>query len=236
MVFRFPTAQIIIVFGVFICSLSLFVSLEEKVDTVSPVDSGYPILIIDPGHGGEDGGAVGINGERESEINLTISLKLNSLCHLYGVRTVMTRDSEEIEYPDHLNSTAERKKADQEMRLRLIRDNPNAILYSIHQNYYPSRVPSGIQVLYGHDENSKAIGVMLHSNLQSLLCPNSRRVACEIDDDIFLLKHCNCTAALIECGFLSNPTELKLLKDDHYQTKVAMILVSSYMQYIAYNL
>ena len=96
-------------------------------------ESPLHVLIIDPGHGGLDGGAVSSDGVKESEINLKISIKLNTLGHLYGITTVMTRTTENIEYPSDATTISACKKADQQMRLGLIRDYPHGILYSIHQ-------------------------------------------------------------------------------------------------------
>ena len=192
------------------------------------------VLIIDPGHGGDDGGAV-IEGSniKESEINLLISQKLEKLCHLYGINTVMTRDSDNINYPAGDNSIALRKKADQNARLELIWDYPGAMLYSIHQNYYPSASPFGPQVLYGHDVESNELGILLQNNLLTSISPQSRRVAAEINQNIYLLKHCRCTSVLIECGFLSNPREAMLLQDEVYQRKIASVLAATYLQFMA---
>ena len=235
MVFRFPISFFSIVFGLLCCIVS-FIDLSYSNLTANYVEKRpIPILIIDPGHGGDDGGAVGEDGVRESDINLAISLQLKSLCQLYGVKSLMTRESDVINYPTDALTVRERKIADQKMRLRLIQDYPDGILYSIHQNFYPSRLPSGVQVLYGHNDSSREIGTMLHDNLTNILCPQSRRVATEIDDTIFLLKHCNCPAVLIECGFLSNPSEAALLQNESYQKKISAILLSSYLEYFTLN-
>ena len=231
MVIRIPIRLLSIIIGTVICISSVIPYPQTVIPSVSTSDSSKPILIIDAGHGGDDGGAVGINGVTESNINLAISLKLNSLCHLYGISTVMTRNQETISYPNDAKTIAERKKADQYMRLRLIQDYPDAILYSIHQNYYPSEIPSGIQVLYGHNQTSRELGVLLHGNLNQVLCPDNRRVATEISDNIFLLKECDCTAVLIECGFISNRNEVKLLQTEQYQQKLSAVLLSTYFQY-----
>ena len=117
------------------------------------------VLIIDPGHGGLDGGAVGIDGTAESTINLDIAVKLNLMAKLCGIPTVMTRTSETIDYPSDAKTIADCKIADQKSRLRLIQDYPNSILYSIHQNSYPGEKVSEIQVLYAHHESSRTLGI-----------------------------------------------------------------------------
>ena len=107
------------------------------------------VLIIDAGHGGEDGGATTAEGVPESGINLAIACKLEALAGLFGVETVMTRESQDISYPESAATTAQRKQSDQKARIELINAQENAVLISIHQNYSPAARPSGCQVLYG---------------------------------------------------------------------------------------
>lgn len=233
MVIRFPLQYISIILGSFICIYALFLCENQHNVDVSTYEPPLSVLIIDPGHGGADGGAVNANGVQESTINLAIALKLNSLCHLYGISTVMTRDSEDLDYPENADTIAKMKVADQQARLRRIQDFPQGILFSIHQNFFPTALPNGVQVFYGHSEESRELGVLMQERLRNILCPDSRRVAAEIDNKIYLLKNCNCTAVLIECGFLSNPKEAELLQTENYQRKIASILVSGYLEYTA---
>lgn len=235
MVFRLPIQYIAMIAGVMFCVMSFGCFQQNTKGEAMLYDSPFDVLIIDPGHGGLDGGAVTADGKKESEINLSISLKLNALCHLYGIKTVMTRTEETITYPSDATTISDCKKADQQMRLSLIRDYPHGILFSIHQNYYPSEDVKGIQVLYGHDEKSRELGELLQNTLCSFLCPDCRRVASKVEDTIYLMKHCGCVSALIECGFLSNPYEAERLQTDSYQTKIASALLSGYLQYITQN-
>lgn len=214
-----------------ICAVLFITWKISQIHSTLSYDFPTKVLIIDPGHGGVDGGAVGINGVIESEINLDIALKLKALCHLYGIPIVMTRETMDIAYPEQADTISKKKIADQNQRLRLIRDTPNGILFSIHQNCYPSATPYGPEVLYGHSEGDREVGELLQQNLQDGICPSSRRVAAEISNDIFLLRECKCTAILIECGFLSNPNDAKLLQTQEYQTKIATILLGSYLQF-----
>ena len=101
------------------------------------------VLILDAGHGGEDGGAVAPNGTVEADVNLQIALRARAIAELTGIEVSMTRDSPDIAYPDDATTIAERKKADQHQRAELIRRTDNAVLISIHQNCYPDRKPSG---------------------------------------------------------------------------------------------
>ncbi len=231
MVIRFPLSIFSIILGVLLCIYTI--ALCPYKTTQAAIEYDPPdILIIDPGHGGADGGAVGTDGTIESGINLKIGLRLESLCHLYGVQTVMTRRLESIDYPPEADTIAKMKVSDQKARLGLIRDYPHAILFSIHQNSYPSETPKGVQVLYGPSGHSGRLAELLQENLNAALDPDSRRLAVAAGEGIYLMKHCDCTAALIECGFISNPTECKLLQSEAYQAKIAAILLGSYLQFV----
>lgn len=189
------------------------------------------VLILDAGHGGEDGGAVAPNGTVEADINLQIALRARAIAELTGIEVVMTRDSPEIAYPDNATTIAERKKADQHQRAELIRKTDNAVLISIHQNCYPDRKPSGAQVLYAESNGSDALGTAMHDNLVAYLDPQNRRVAAPISEKIYLMREVKCPAVLVECGFLSNESECAKLKDSGYQTKLAAVIIASYLQY-----
>lgn len=206
--------------------------IEDEVAAYVPTMAEQgPVLIIDAGHGGEDGGTTSAGGLVESGVNLEISKKLEAIAKLFGVETVMTRTSQTIDYPEDATTIAKRKLADQKARIALINSYSNAILISVHQNSYPAPQPSGSQVLYGTKDGSLELGELTHENMTSVLCPGNRRVASPISDTIFLMRSVNCTAILVECGFLSNVAEAELLNTSTYQTKIATVLLGSYLQY-----
>lgn len=190
-----------------------------------------PVLIIDPGHGGADGGAVADDGTLESQINLAVALRLEALARFWGVDSIMTRTSEDIDYPSDAASIAAKKKADQYARLGIANNTPGAVFLSIHQNKYPAASPFGIQVFFAGTAGSDVLAGQLQDNLTAQLCPNNRRVASPANKDIFLMQNATCTAVLVECGFLSNPNELSALKSEPYQLKLAAVMLASYLQY-----
>lgn len=194
-----------------------------------PGDTNTGVLIIDPGHGGADGGAVAADGTNESTINLDIALRLDALARFFGQHTILTRDSNDLPYPESEDSIAKKKRWDQHRRLELINSNESAVLISIHQNKYPDPRPYGPQVLYSHSSDSEKLGVKCHELLNTCLSPENRRLAIPASDDIYLMKNAKCTAILVECGFLSNPHELCKLQDNTYQKKLAAILLSAYL-------
>ncbi|MGM9614463.1 MAG: N-acetylmuramoyl-L-alanine amidase [Oscillospiraceae bacterium] len=191
-----------------------------------------PVLVIDAGHGGEDGGAVAADGTLESDINLDIALRLDALAAFWGVDTVMTRTASEIDYPAEAETLSAKKKADQNARVSLINNTSGAILLSIHQNNYPASAPWGIQVFYGGAPGSDTFAAILQANLTAELCPENRRIEARIDDGIYLMRRAECTSALVECGFLSNPSDLEKLESETYRMKLASVMLSSYLQYI----
>lgn len=187
-------------------------------------------LIIDAGHGGEDGGAVS-SGTVESVINLQIAKRLEQISGLWGVPVVMTRENDDIIYPGDASTTKARKTFDQKQRVSLINSIPDSVLVSIHQNKFTAEQPSGVQVLYGRVDGSLEFGEIAHENLVKCLNPGSRRVAAPISESIFLMRMVECPAILVECGFLSNNAERELLESSDYQVKIAAILLTSYIQW-----
>ena len=192
--------------------------------------SEHVVLIVDAGHGGEDGGAVSSDGWKESEINLALALRVDQLLALCGIPSKLTRDSDDIAYPDSAVTIRQRKRADQEYRAALIGSTENAVLLSIHQNNFTSPGPHGAQVFYGASEGSREFAKAVQAALAAL-CSEVREAA-PISEEIFLLRQAACPAILVECGFLSNPDELALLKSDAYRTKLALALAGGcLMQY-----
>lgn len=186
-------------------------------------------LVIDPGHGGLDGGAIAYNGVKESDLNLEIGLKLRDLAAFCGVETQMTRQ-------DDLPRTAAQDYSEHEdlvYRANFAGQIPNAVLISIHQNTFPTSQPSGAQVLYGPDAESRKLGELTHRNLIDGLQPQNRRVAEPAPKSLYLTAHVQCPVILVECGFLSNLSDLQLLSDPNYQRSLAAVLLASYLQYTA---
>ena len=188
-----------------------------------------PVLVIDAGHGGADGGAQSESGTRESEINLDIALRLDSLMGFFGECAVMTRDSEMLSYSKAADTIRAKKVEDQKNRLHLINSAENAVLISIHQNKYTTPGPFGAQVFFARTQGSAALAESMQSLLTDTLNRQSRRAAVKIPDGIYLMDNIACPGILIECGFLSNPNEEALLKTDEYRLKVAAVIAAGYI-------
>lgn len=187
------------------------------------------VLILDPGHGGADGGAVSEEGLCESGINLDIALRLRELCRLFGIRTLMTREREELDYPPEADTIAKMKRWDTRERVRMINTCSHAILLSIHQNFYPSPQPRGPQLFYSDSLKAKTIAESMQNYMTENLCPGNRRLAVTIPSGVYVLEHAECPAILCECGFLSNREEAAALADESYRKKISVILLGAYL-------
>ncbi len=188
-------------------------------------------IIIDPGHGGEDGGASSRAGRLESGYNLEIALRLEDLLHLLGYDTKLIR-REDVSVYTTGQTIAQKKVSDLKNRVKTINETKNGILLSIHQNYYTDSRYSGAQVFYGNSQGSEALAKRLQAAFVAALNPGSRRQAKQ-GKGIYLLEHIQCPGALVECGFLSNPQEEALLGTDGYQKKLCCVIGTSLNQYLS---
>lgn len=192
--------------------------------------AGYQ-LIIDAGHGGEDGGAVSLTGVPESGINLSIALKLDALLGLYGATPTLLRTEDISLHDDSASTLREKKVSDLHNRVDRIERTENAVLISIHQNTYQSSKYHGAQVFYSNGELSLPLAQLTQELLRQALDPENKRVPAKIPDTVYLMNHISCPAILVECGFLSNPEEEALLRSDSYQRKIAAALAAAWLQY-----
>lgn len=191
--------------------------------------SNRKVVIIDAGHGGIDGGATSCTGVLESQINLEISKKLNDLLHLIGIDTVMIRTGD---YSIHTKegSISQIKISDLKERVRIINSTENAILLSIHQNYFSDSKYSGAQTFYAPTSGSKELATSIQETLKLLDNTNNRQI--KKADGIYLMQHIACPGVLIECGFLSNTVEEALLRNADYQNKLCSIIASACSLYL----
>ncbi len=211
----------------------LFVAGADKTVTTivqnSPVIR-YHTVIIDPGHGGIDGGATSCTGVLESQINLEISLKLRDLLHLLGLATEMIRTDDISVYTEGATIAA-KKASDLRQRVKIVNSTENAILISIHQNTYSDPKYSGAQVFYAGTSGSQALARNLQQAIVHTLNPGSNRKEKEADH-IYLMKHIQRTGVLVECGFLSNPEEEGKLRNETYQKAICCVIASVLSQYL----
>lgn len=188
-------------------------------------------IVIDAGHGGEDGGATSCTGKSESTYNLEISLRLRDLMHLLGYETRMVRTTDTAVYTKG-ETIAQKKVSDLKERVRIVNETDGALLLSIHQNNFSDSRYSGAQVFYNGTEGGEELAKQLQSALVSAVNPGSSRKSKRIEG-VYLMEHIHCTGVLIECGFLSNALEERLLQSPEYQKKLCCVIAATVGQYLS---
>lgn len=193
-----------------------------KTDTYS--DS-LPIIIVDAGHGGIDGGTSAPDGTIEKDLNLSISFKLKTFLEGFGFKVIMTRTTDNLIGDNSLPTIRERKRSDVNKRLEIINNTFNSLTVSIHQNYFTASEYNGTQVFYSpNNDNSYVLAEKIQNSTVSMLQKDNKRKIKPCGKDIFLMYKANNPAVMVECGFLSNYEEYRLLKDNVYQNKIAFCI------------
>ena len=226
-----------------VCSLSLICvflfggllygafNYDESVAVMAENGSSH-VIVIDAGHGGEDGGA-SANGLLEKDINLSISLKLRDMLTVSGYKVVMTRDSDISVYDSSSGTTRQRKVSDLKNRVEVINGSKNNILVSIHQNKFEQSQYFGTQMFYSkNNPKSAVLAEELRKSVTGFLQPDNKRELKQADSNIYILDKAEVPAVIVECGFLSNEEEAKKLADDSYQQKMAFSIYSGIMGYM----
>ena len=207
--------------------IAIAAGTDQAVTTVvqrTPVERKH-ILILDAGHGGVDGGATSCTGVLESQINLEIALKLQDMFHLLGHKTLMIRTSDVSIYTSG-ETIAAKKISDLRERVRIVNETEHAILISIHQNTFSDSQYRGAQVFYPSTAGSQKLAEQLQNALIRTLNPTSNRKAKKAQG-VYLMEHIVQTGILVECGFLSNPSEEAELRDPEYQTKLCAVIAAT---------
>ena len=204
----------------------------RRIHLASAAVKPMPIIIIDAGHGGFDGGAVAPDGTAEKDINLAISLKLDTLLRAMGYETEMIRSTDTAVNTEG-STLRERKRSDIHNRYALMEKHRDSIYLCIHQNCYSGASSHGAQIFYtSQNAQSKALAESIQSTIVSSVQTDNHRKIKPCTKDVYLIYHAPCTAVLVECGFLSNPTDLKSLKNDDYQGKIAFAIIDGLTNYL----
>lgn len=194
------------------------------------VDEPTRTIVIDAGHGGMDGGAVADDGTLEKDLNLALAKTVERLLISLGANVEMTR-SEDVMYAEP--SSPHKKLDDLTARIKTTEGAGDAVFVSIHMNKFPVQKYSGLQVYYSkNNDESRALADALQNAAAAYISPENTRQPKAAGDGIYIMSHLNCPAVLIECGFLSNPDELALLKTEEYRNKLAAVIAVTVMEYI----
>ncbi len=180
-----------------------------------------PTIVVDAGHGGEDGGAVGVNGLVEKDVKAA------------NFPVVLVREGDYSVGDQSLGTIAERKRSDTKSRAQLVEETGECVLISIHQNKFEQSQYSGAQMFYSpNNPESAALAECIRQSVADSLQPQNTRQNKEAGEDIYLLSHVQVPAVLVECGFLSNPEEAALLGQESYQRDMAAAIYNGLISFL----
>lgn len=202
-----------------------FQAMEDRI-------TDFSTIIIDAGHGGEDGGCVAKDGTLEKDINLSISKKLSEMLRKKGFNVREIRTEDISIYNDNSETLSEKKTSDLHNRLAIFNSNENNVIISIHQNHFNDSSYYGTQVFYSkNNSNSKILAEAVRKSVKESLQKDNERETKQADKSIFLLDNATVPAVIVECGFLSNDNEREKLKTDEYQNEMAYAICLGFLEY-----
>ena len=214
-------------------SLAQTPTQPDEQQSVPEAPSGKPrVVIIDAGHGGEDGGAVGVTGLVEKELNLDLAKRLCALLEAEGVQVIMTRTEDVLLYDRGADFQGRKKALDLAARQAIGDANPEAVFVSLHANTFPQEIYHGLQVWYSpNNPKSALLAEAIRGEVVATLQPDNHRQCKQAGSNIFLLYKLQIPAVLVECGFLSNPAECGALEDAAYRDQLAHALYAGIVAY-----
>ncbi len=206
-------------------------SSEPVISTVMGVEE-EPVIVLDAGHGGVDGGKVSLTGTLEKDINLAITRKVQELLEQEGIRVILTRDSDDGLYEENVSN---KKISDLKKRCQIMEEKKADFAVSIHQNSFTQESVAGAQVFYyDGSEEGKKLANDLQKNINEELGGNHTRKI-KANSDYYLLRYSSCPCVIVECGFLSNPEEARLLETEEYQMQMAECIKKGILAYLSQN-
>ena len=205
----------------------------EKTVSASATAASNPIIVIDAGHGGEDGGTQSASGILEKDINLSISKKLNNILKDDGFNTVMIREDDRLIYDENLSTMRSKKSSDIHNRFSIMKKYPDCVFISIHQNYFTESKYSGAQVFYRPDHGeSRSLAQNIQESIVNLIQKENTRQIKSCTSSVYLIYNAPVTAVMVECGFLSNAQEAERLSDENYQNDIALAISNGLKNYL----
>ena len=199
----------------------------------NPSNCPDPVILLDAGHGGEDGGAVGLDGVVEKDLNLSIALKLDTFLRAMGYQTILTRTTDTDLHDAAASTVRDRKTTDIHNRFAMqeaLRDKD--LFVSIHMNKFPGGGAHGTQVFYSKNTPSSAVlAQSIQRSVIRLVQPENTRQIKPSGDSIYLLYYAKRPAVLVECGFISNAEEAARLQQDEYQNLMAFAIACGVLEY-----
>ena len=228
---------VFVVMATIITTISILKVREVSEEAISYMPITNKTIVLDAGHGGIDSGTSSDDKTIfEKDINLAITLKLKELIESSGGLVVLTRDDDSSLYEESGNKTTRQKYNENLKNRKKIADESNADMFiSIHLNYFTQSKYYGAQTFYPEsNKDGKALASCIQNEFKRVVDNSNNRVI-KPRNDLYLLKDCKIPSALIECGFLSNEKEAKLLNDEEYQEKIAWAIYSGIQKYFDEN-
>lgn len=205
--------------------------IQRKTEQTVALPVSNKVIVIDAGHGVPDEGAESSRGTSEAETNLNIALKLQSLLEQSGATVILTRSDENAIYDIDAKTLKQKKISDLKNRVKIGNESSADIFVSIHLNKIPQQQYYGWQTFYkSGDEKSIKLAKSIQSNLNEAIQRENTRVPMKLDT-VYIMKKVEVPITIVECGFLSNPEEEKLLLDDEYQNKLAWGIYAGIVDY-----
>ena len=209
----------------------LYTYRSESIMTDAPSVNNNLTVIIDAGHGGEDSGAVGINGILEKDLNLMLSEQIRQILSTHQVNVIMTREEDKLLYKENENIKGQRKLFDLKNRYLIAAEIENSIFVSIHMNKFPKEEYKGLQVYYSPNNlDSRELAYKIQSDVVNYIQNDNNREIKNAKNDIYLLSRLSNVAVLIECGFLSNYEEANKLTDINYRRQLAFVIANAIIE------
>ncbi len=220
-------AELIIMALLLTALLAVGKHLESFVSS-DTVETDKAVIVVDCGHGENDPGKIGVNDVLEKDINLKIGKLVEKRLKEKGYKVVMTREEDKILAED---GATNRKVQDMKARVALINEEKPVLAVSVHQNSYHDPNVSGAQVFYySHSKEGETAAKKMQEALLSVDPDNTRQA--KANDSYYLLKRTEPPTIIVECGFLSNPSEAELLADKKYQKKIADAITDGVEKYL----
>lgn len=230
---RLRTLYIIVLLLILLSTVIVMISSFSNITahTLADVSVVVPKIIIDAGHGGEDGGAV-VDDVLEKDINLSIAMKLADILRLSGYPVAEVRQSDAAVYSGDADTLREKKVSDLNNRVTMFNADEHNIVISIHQNKFDSSKYSGTQLFYSvNHPDSRVLAEYIHKAVVMLLQQDNTRELKKGNADIFVLDKTVVPAVIVECGFLSNDAERAKLTDEGYQKQLAYAIAMGILDY-----
>lgn len=227
---HFDIIFLVIVFVTLVLISPKGINTVKNVMNHSKSEPAKKVVVIDAGHGGRDPGKIGVNNVLEKDINLAIAMKLKTFLELNDLEVIMTRTEDMGHYSE---SDSNKKMADLRKRVSMIEESNPIVAVSIHQNSFEQKKYKGAQVFYhSKSTDGKALAEVVQAQIKETVKDDNNRKA-KANSDYYLLKKSSCPLIIVECGFLSNDQEAKLLADEAYQEKMAWAIHLGIMRHIS---